>query len=95
MEGQIITAVLTGPLLLLALYELLGVRKLFSAESLKIFILGIAYAAISYPALAFLSVVEADRGRETLFLMSGQSIRIWLFLFGLAVVGRWGVAVAR
>jgi hypothetical protein len=95
MDGQLITAALTGPLLLLGVYELAGVKRLFSWTSLKIFFWGLVYAALSYPALAFFNVVSVVRGRETLFLMSGQSVRIWLFLFGLAVVGRWGLAVAH
>ena len=95
MEGQLITAALTGPMFLLALYELFGVKKLFSAGSLKIFLWGLALAVVSYPALAFIGVVGVEQGRDTLFLMIGQAVRIWLFLFGMAVVGRWGLAIAR
>jgi len=95
MDEQLVTAVLTGPLLLLGLYELFAVKKLFSFRSVQIFLWGLAWAILSYPALAFVGVVGVDQGRETLFLMSGQSIRIWLFLFGLAVAGRWGLAIAR
>ena len=95
MQGQLITAALTGPMLVLALYQLFGVSKLFSVSSLKIFLWGLGLALLSYPALALIGVVGVEQGRDTLFLMVGQSVRIWLFLFGMAVVGRWGLAICR
>ncbi|MBX7247840.1 MAG: hypothetical protein K1X35_02190 [Caulobacteraceae bacterium] len=95
MDGQVITAVLAGPLLLLGLYELFGVRRLFSADSAKVFVWGLLFALVAFPLLVFFGAVDVEPGRDILIELAGRMVRIWLSIFGLAVAGRWGIAICR
>jgi hypothetical protein len=95
MSEQLVTAALAGPLLALALYELLGVRRLFSGETVKVFLWGLAFALVAFPALAFLDAVPVKPDRDLLIELGGRMVRIWLIVFGLALFGRMGIAAAR
>ena len=95
MDGQLITAALAGPLLMLGLFELFGVKRLISIDSLKVFFGGLVFAIVSLPLLVFVGAAVVEPGREVLFELGGRMVRIWLIIFGLAVLGRWSIAVCR
>lgn len=95
MQGQLITAALAGPMLMLGLFELFGVKRLFSIESAKVFFGGLVFAVVSLPLLVFVGAAVVEPGREVLFELGGRMVRIWLIIFGLAVLGRWSIAICR
>ena len=87
MDGQLITAALAGPLLMLGLFELFGVKRLISIDSLKVFFGGLVFAIVSLPLLVFVGAAVVEPGREVLFELGKLQI------FGAKIVAPTGNAM--
>ena len=89
-----IRIVLFGPLIVLAAVQLFAVRKLFSAHSMKVFLWGLAFSAVATPLLGLLGNVSFGPQDVDFVWAALRLMRIWLMLFGLAVLARLGAMAA-
>lgn len=94
MEDAAIAAVM-APLALLAAYQLIGVRRLFSAEMAQVLGLGIGFAFIIMPLLSMLGVAAIEPSLDAFFQHGARVTRIWLILFGLVWAARLVIRVCR
>lgn len=90
MQSWMLVAAIYVPLLILGLIQLFGVRRLASADTLKVFLWGLVFAAIAVPLAAWIGEAPRAGEMETWTTLGLRMLRIWLIIFGLAVGGRLG-----
>ena len=95
MDEQVVKVLLAGPLYALAAVQVFGPHRLWSRDSLKIFLWGMLFAIVSLPFWSLVGVAKVAAGPEPYFEMGARMVRIWLIFFTLAAVGRLGVMIVK
>jgi len=95
MQDQILLAITIGPLVLLGAVQLVGVRRIASADTLKVFAWGALFAFAIMPVLGLVGV-EAVKPSAEAFVGHGlRMLRIWGIIFGLVLTVRIAAAACR
>ena len=95
MDDNVVTILLAGPLYLLGALQLFGAHRLWTWRSIKILFWGLVVAALGFPLLFLVRVVDAAPGIEPHLEMGGRLVRIWLIVFTLASVARIGLLIVK
>ena len=95
MFDLIVVAVLWGPLLALGGWQLFGVRRFFSFDTVKTFLWGVVFAAVPLPLLVYLQVVPFTVQEGDFMAAAWRMILIWAMVWGLAATTRMGLAIFR
>jgi hypothetical protein len=96
MDEQVVKVLLAGPFYALAAVQIFGPHKLWSRDSLRIFLWGMLFAVVAPPLLALVGVIAIQKpGPEPIIERIWQMGFIWLMLFTLAAVARIGVMMVK
>lgn len=95
MGDQWMLAVLIGPLAVLAAIQLIGVRRIVGLDSVKVFVAGMAFAYVAMPLLGLVGVTPVEPGLDALLIHGNRLARIWAIVFGLVLLARIAIGVAR
>jgi len=96
MDDQVVKVLLAGPLYALTAVQIFGAHRLWSRDSLKIFLWGLLFTVVAPPLLMLVGLIPITKpGPEPVVERVSQMAFIWLMLFTLAAVGRLGVLIVK
>lgn len=95
MQDQILLAITIGPLVLLGAIQLVGVRRIVSRDTLKVFAWGALFAFVVMPLIGLVGVEAIEPSAEAFAAHGLRMLRIWGIIFGLVLTVRIAAAACR